>query len=53
VINLLTGTLLGTVLAFVVAMDNPYRGNLSVGTSSYEVVYRGLMGGTLPSDGTR
>jgi Protein of unknown function (DUF4239) len=51
-INLLTGTLLGTVLAFVVAMDNPYRGKLSVGTSSYEVIYRGLMGGQLPGDGT-
>jgi hypothetical protein len=46
-INILCGTLMGTVLAFIVAMDNPYRGELSVSNEPYQLIYDRLMGGKL------
>jgi Protein of unknown function (DUF4239) len=45
VINILSGALMGTVLAFIVAMDNPYRGELSVSVDPYQLIYDRLMGG--------
>lgn len=47
VINILSGALMGTVLAFIVAMDNPYRGELSISSSPYELIYERLMGGKI------
>ncbi len=46
-INLLSGAMMGTVLAFIVAMDNPYRGELSVSSDPYKLIYERLMGGNL------
>jgi hypothetical protein len=46
-VNLLMSLLMGTVMAFVIAMDNPYRGELSVSSQPYELVYQRLMGGDL------
>jgi hypothetical protein len=42
-VNLVVSVLLGSFLFFVVAMDNPFRGNLSVSAEPYEQVYRSLM----------
>jgi Protein of unknown function (DUF4239) len=47
IINLLTGTMMGTVLAFIVAMDNPYRGEISVSSESFQLIYERLMEGHL------
>jgi hypothetical protein len=46
-VNLLMSLLMGTVMAFVIAMDNPYRGELSVSAQPYELIYQRLMGGDL------
>jgi Protein of unknown function (DUF4239) len=43
IINLLVGLLLGSVLFFIVAMDNPYRGKLSVDVDPIEDVLRSVM----------
>ncbi len=43
IVNLLVGLLLGSVLFFIVAMDNPYRGELSVGSGPIEDVLRTVM----------
>jgi Protein of unknown function (DUF4239) len=43
-VNLLMSLLMGTVLAFVIAMDNPYRGELSVSSQPYQLIYERLMG---------
>jgi hypothetical protein len=42
-VNLMVSLLLGSFLFFVVAMDNPFRGKLSVSAEPYEQVYRSLM----------
>jgi hypothetical protein len=42
-INLIVSLLMGSLLFFVVAMDNPFRGRLSVGAGPYEQVYQSLM----------
>lgn len=44
-VNLLMGTLMGTVLSFIIAMDNPYRGELSVSAAPYQLIYERLMQG--------
>lgn len=46
-VNLLMSLLMGTVMAFVIAMDNPFRGELSVSSEQYELIYQRLMGGDL------
>ncbi len=46
-INILTGTMMGSVLSFIVAMDNPYRGELSVSPEPYQLIYERLMGGDI------
>jgi hypothetical protein len=43
VVNMLMAVLLGSVLAFVIAMDNPYRGELSVGPDAYQIVLDRVM----------
>jgi hypothetical protein len=45
VINTLSGALMGTVLSFIIAMDNPYRGELSVSSDPYKLIYERLMAG--------
>ncbi len=45
-INILTGMMMGSVLSFIVAMDNPYRGELSVSSDPYKLIYARLMNGT-------
>ncbi len=42
-VNLLMAVLMGTVLAFVVAMDNPYRGEVSVGPDAYRLILARVM----------
>ncbi len=44
-INVLMAALLGSVLAFIIAMDNPYRGELSVSADPINAVYRAVMDG--------
>ncbi len=44
-INLLMSALTGSILAFIVAMDNPFRGELSVSPHPYEIVRDNLMNG--------
>lgn len=43
VVNLIVSLLLGSVLFFIVAMDNPFRGNLSVSAQPYRQLLEGLM----------
>jgi Protein of unknown function (DUF4239) len=43
VVNLLMSVLTGSILAFIVAMDNPFRGELSVTPASYEIIRDNLM----------
>ncbi len=50
IINVVMSALLGSVLAFVIAMDNPYRGELSVSSDALKEVYLVVMGGQ-PLDG--
>jgi hypothetical protein len=45
IINVLMSSLLGSVLSFIIAMDNPYRGELSVSADSIEAVYTSVMDG--------
>jgi hypothetical protein len=46
IINLLVASLLGAVLAFIIAMDNPFRGELSVSAQAMENVYEDVMDGS-------
>jgi hypothetical protein len=46
IVNLLVASLLGAVLAFIIAMDNPFRGKLSVSAQSMENVYEDVMDGS-------
>ena len=39
---------LATLIALVVAMDNPFRGEVSVSSAAYELVYQDLMVETDP-----
>jgi Protein of unknown function (DUF4239) len=48
VVNTLMALTLGTVLSFIIAMDNPYRGELSVSAEEFENVYVNVMDGALP-----
>jgi hypothetical protein len=48
VINILSGSLMGSVLSFIIAMDNPYRGEISVSSDPYQLIYERLMDGQLP-----
>ncbi len=43
IVNTLMALTLGSVLAFIIAMDNPYRGELSVSSQSIETVLTGIM----------
>jgi hypothetical protein len=49
-VNILMALTLGSVLAFVIAMDNPYRGELSVQSDAIKDVYLNVMDGVLPAD---
>jgi hypothetical protein len=49
-VNILMALTLGSVLAFIIAMDNPYRGELSVSADSISDVYTGVMDGRLPDE---
>jgi Protein of unknown function (DUF4239) len=42
-VNLIVSLLLGSVLFFIVAMDNPFRGSLSVSSGPYAQLLVGLM----------
>jgi predicted neutral ceramidase superfamily lipid hydrolase len=44
-INSLVAMLLGSFLYFIVAMDHPFRGRLSVSSEPYQQVYNSLMQG--------
>jgi hypothetical protein len=46
-VNTLMALTLGSVLAFIIAMDNPYRGELSVSADSLEDVYLNVMDGEM------
>ena len=37
---------IGTVICLIAAMDNPYRGEVSIGPDAFQNVYEQLMGGT-------
>ncbi len=43
VLNLLLSMLTGSILAFIIAMDNPYRGELSISSQAYQLIYDRLM----------
>ncbi len=45
VLNLLMSLLTGSIMAFIIAMDNPFRGELSVSASAYELIHDRLMTG--------
>jgi Protein of unknown function (DUF4239) len=42
-LNLLVSVLLGSVLAFIIAMDNPFRGELSISSDPFIDAYEQLM----------
>ena len=41
----LMGALIGLLVFMTAAMDHPYRGEVSVGPESFELIYKDLMGG--------
>jgi amino acid transporter len=43
VVHILTGVLLGSLVFMIVAMDNPYRGQYSVSSESFQMLLDGLM----------
>lgn len=45
IINTLIGILLGSLIFLIASMDNPFRGEYSVGSESFELIYKDLMGG--------
>ncbi len=47
VVNLLMAMLMGSVLSFIIAMDNPFRGELSVSSEPFQLIYDRLMEGNL------
>jgi hypothetical protein len=49
-VNVLMALTLGSVLAFIIAMDNPYRGELSISADSIQDVFEKVMDGQLPED---
>jgi hypothetical protein len=42
-INIMMSVLTGSILSFIIAMDNPFRGEISVPAASYELIYQRLM----------
>jgi hypothetical protein len=42
-INILSGLLLGSLIFLIAAMDNPFRGEYSVGSQSFQLLLDGLM----------
>jgi hypothetical protein len=42
-VNALTGTLLGSLIFLIAAMDNPFRGEYSVSAESFQLLLDGLM----------
>jgi hypothetical protein len=45
-VNILMALTLGSVLSFIIAMDNPYRGELSVDADAIEDVYLNVLSGS-------
>jgi Protein of unknown function (DUF4239) len=43
IVNSLMGLLLGSLIFLIAAMDNPFRGDFSVGPDAFELIYNGLM----------
>jgi hypothetical protein len=43
IVNTLMGLLLGSLIFLIAAMDNPFRGDFSVGPDAFELIYNGLM----------
>jgi hypothetical protein len=43
IVNTLMGFLLGSLIFLIAAMDNPFRGDFSVGPGAFELIYNGLM----------
>jgi Protein of unknown function (DUF4239) len=43
IIHILSGTLLGSLIFLIAAMDNPFRGEYSVGSESFQKLLEGLM----------
>jgi Protein of unknown function (DUF4239) len=43
-LNVLMSVLVGTILSFIIAMDNPFRGELSVSAAPYQLIQDRLMG---------
>lgn len=43
VVNILSGALLGSLIFLIAAMDNPFRGEYSVGADSFQLLLDGLM----------
>ena len=37
------GLLLGSLIFLIAAMDNPFRGEFSVGPDAFQLIYEGLM----------
>jgi hypothetical protein len=44
-LNLLLSILTGSIIAFIIAMDNPYRGEISVSPEPYQLIFDRLMMG--------
>lgn len=45
ILTVLIGSLMGLLVFLIAAMDNPFRGKLSIGPDAFQLVYTGLMGG--------
>lgn len=43
IFNTVIGTLLGCMIFLLIALDNPFRGELSVSPESFEVIYKQIM----------
>ncbi len=43
VINILSGSLLGSLIFLIAAMDNPFRGEYSINADSFQLLLDGLM----------
>jgi Protein of unknown function (DUF4239) len=43
IVNSLMGLLLGSLIFLIAAMDNPFRGDFSVGPDAFQLIYDGLM----------
>jgi hypothetical protein len=42
-INTLSGILLGALIFWIAAMDNPFRGEYSVSSEAFELLLKGVM----------